>query len=62
MKDDEGFFGVGFPDDTDELHFHVGGVIKDVERLKLLFESFAETLDPLCRIGSAYAEAPKLKL
>jgi hypothetical protein len=61
VKDGEGFFGAGFPDDTDELHFHVGGVIKDVERLKLLFELFAETLDQLCRIGSAYAEAPKLK-
>jgi len=23
---------------------------------------FAETLDQLCRIGSAYEEAPKLKL
>jgi len=61
VKDDEGFFGAGFPDDTDELHFHVDGTIKDVERLKLLFELFAETLDQLCRIGSAYAEAPKLK-
>jgi len=61
VKDDEGFLGAGFPDDTDELHFHVHGAIKDVERLKLLFELFAETLDQLCRIGSAYAEAPKLK-
>ena len=45
----------------DELHFHVGGIIKDVARLKLLFELFAETLDQLCMIGSAYAEAPKRK-
>ena len=62
VKDGEGFFGAGFPDDTDELLFHVHGTIKDVERLKLLFELFAETLDQLCRIGSAYEEAPKLKL
>jgi hypothetical protein len=62
VKDDEGFFGPGFPDDADELYFHVGGIIKDVERLKSLFELFAETLDQLCRIGSAYEEAPKLKL
>ena len=61
VKDDEGVFGPAFPDDTDELHFHVSEIIKDVERLKLLFELFAETLDQLCRIGSAYAEAPKLK-
>ncbi len=51
--------GSGFPEDADELHFHVHGVIKDIERLKLLFELFAETLDQLCRIGSADAEALK---
>jgi hypothetical protein len=62
VKDDEGGWGRGFPADTDELCFHVAGIIKDVERLKLLFELFAETLDQLCRIGSAYEEAPKLKL
>ena len=45
VKDDEGVFGANFPADTDELHFHVGGTIKDVERLKLLFELFVETLD-----------------
>ena len=51
-----------FPADTDELCFHVQGIIKDVKRLKLLFELFTETLDQLCRIGSAYEEAPKVKL
>ncbi|HMJ64310.1 MAG TPA: DUF3137 domain-containing protein [Candidatus Binatia bacterium] len=61
VKDDEGW-GTAFPADTDELCFHVHGIIKDVERLKLLFDLFAETLDELCRIGSAYEEAPKLKL
>lgn len=62
VKDNEGFFGPNFPADTDELCFHVGGIIKDVDRLKLLFALFAETLDQLCRIGSAYEDAPKLKL
>ncbi len=62
VKDNEGFWGANFPADTDELHFHAGGVIKDLERLKLLFELFAETLDQLCHIGSAYEEAPKVKL
>jgi hypothetical protein len=33
-------------------------LLKDVERLKLLFELFSETLDQLCRIGSAYEQAP----
>ena len=62
VKDNDGYLGADFPADTDELYFHVHGIIKDVERLKLLFDLFAETLDELCRIGSAYEEAPKLKL
>jgi hypothetical protein len=51
--------GADFSEGTDELRFHVRGTIKDAERLKLLFDLFAETLDQLCRIGSAYEEAPK---
>ena len=62
VKDNEGWSGPDFPPDTDELCFHVGGIIKDLERLKLLFELFAETLDQLCRIGSAYERAPDIKL
>jgi hypothetical protein len=62
VKDDEGHFGPPFPENTDELCFHVVGVIKDVQRLKQLFELFAETLDQLCRIGSAYERAPDVKL
>jgi hypothetical protein len=58
VKDDEGWFGRAFPDGVDALHFHVGGVIKDVERLKLLYDLFAETLDELCRIGAAYDTDP----
>ncbi len=58
VKDDEGWFGPSFPDGVDELHFTVVGVIKDVERLTLLYDLFAETLDQLCRIGSAYETDP----
>lgn len=61
VKDDEGYFGPTFPDGVDELEFTVVGVIKDVERLKRLYELFAETLDQLCRIGSAYERAPKME-
>ena len=43
-----------------ELHFTVPGVIKDVERLKLLYELFGETLDQLSRIGSAYERNPNV--
>jgi len=42
----------------DELYFHVVGVIKDVERLKMLYELFSATLDELCRMGSAYENPP----
>ena len=41
VKDSEGWFGPKFPDNVDELHFLVVGVIKDVERLKSLFDLFA---------------------
>ncbi len=62
VKGDEGFWGPDFPANTDELCFHVHGIIKDVERLKSLFDLFAETLDQLCRIGAAYEDAPQVKL
>ncbi len=59
VKDDEGWFGkTKFPEGVDELYFQVTGVIKDIDRLHQLFDLFAETLDQLCRIGSAYEQAP----
>ena len=58
VKDDEGWFGPDFPDGVDELRFVVTGVIKDVERLKQLYELFSTTLDELCRMGSAYETNP----
>ena len=57
VKDDEGWFGTKFPDGVDELHFSVVGIVKDIERLKLVYELFAETLDELCRMGAA-SDAP----
>lgn len=62
VHDDEGWFGRTFPEGVDELTFTVVGVIKDVERLKHLYELFAETLEELCRIGSAYERAPDFRL
>ena len=62
VKDDEGWFGATFPDGVDELVFQVGGVLKDIDRLKLLYELFAETLDELCRMGSAYRSDPHVQL
>jgi hypothetical protein len=62
VKDDEGWFGATFPEGVDELYFQVVGVIKDVERLKLLYELFAETLEQLCRMGAAYKQPPDVKM
>ena len=64
MKNDKNrlWGGQNFPLDVDELYFQVGGVIKDVDRLKQLFDLFAETLDELCRMGSAYEKNPGVML
>ena len=62
VKDDEGWFGAHFPEGVDELYFQVAGVITEIERLKLLYELFGNTLDQLCTIGSAYQDDPQLKI
>ena len=62
VKDDEGWFGAHFPEGVDELYFSVSSVIKDVDRLKSLYYLFAETLNHLCHIGSAYENDPNLEL
>jgi len=62
VKDDEGWFGTKFPEGVDELHFLALGVIKDTERLRGLFDLFSEVLDELCRMGSAYEDAPSVIL
>ena len=62
VKDSEGWFDPKFPEDVDELYFQVDGEIKDVERLKALFDLFAAVLDQLCRIGSAYKQEPGITL
>ena len=61
VKDSEGWFGPTFLEDVDELRFQIVGVIKDIERLKALFDLFAAVLDQLCRIGSAKQE-PRVTL
>jgi hypothetical protein len=62
VKDDEGWFGAKFPQGADELYFRVTGVVKDIERLKALYALFAEVLNQLCRIGSAYENNPHVTL
>ncbi|SHO46676.1 DUF3137 domain-containing protein [Anaerocolumna xylanovorans] len=62
VKDDEGWFGESFPEGVDELYFCVAGVIKDIDLLKALFDLFAEILDYMCEIGSAYDNNPNVNL
>ena len=62
IRDDGGWFGAMFPEGVDELYFAVHGVIKDVPRLKDLFELFATVLDELCRMNPAYAVEPQVTL
>ena len=62
VKDDEGWFGARFPDGVDELYLLVGGGSKDMDRLKSLYDLFAETLHQLCHIGSAYEDDPNIVL
>jgi hypothetical protein len=62
VKDDEGWFGESFPEGVDELHFQVVGIIKEIDRLKALYELFGVVLNDLCRIGSAYEDEPGVKL
>lgn len=62
VKDDEGWFGTTFPQGTDELYLKIHGVIRDIERLRQLYELYAEILDQLCRIGSAYKGDPGVVL
>lgn len=62
LKDDEGLFQQRLPEGVDELVFHVHGVIKDIARLRQLFDLFAAVLDELCRIGSATPDDPGVAL
>jgi hypothetical protein len=62
VKDSEGWFGPRFPEDVDELHFQVVGVIKDLNRLKSVFDLFAAVLNQLCKIGSAYKQDAGVEL
>ncbi len=59
IRDDEGFFKTRFPEGVDELHFLALGTIKDVDRLKMMFDLFAAVLEELNRVGSATKSGPR---
>jgi hypothetical protein len=56
IHDDEGWFGKKYPPEVDVLVFDVAGHIRDVERLKGLYDVFAETLQQLSKLGIASQE------
>ena len=55
VKGHDGWFGK-FPAGVDELHFQSEGEIKDLARLRSLFDLFAEVLQQLCHDGKAYED------
>jgi hypothetical protein len=56
IHDDEGWFGKKYPPEVDVLVVDVGEHIRDVERLKGLYDVFAETLHQLSKLGIAGQE------
>jgi hypothetical protein len=64
VKDAHGIFARDLfagkpPEGLDLLEFEVHDTIKDKEHLRLLFDLFAETLDELCRMGTARSAQAK---
>lgn len=54
VRDAGSWFEDYFKDEIDELVLEVEGEVKDLHRLKRLFDLFARTLDGMCQLGSAY--------
>lgn len=57
-RHDEGWFNKEFPQGMHELSLETRGEIKNLDRLKELYELFGETLQQLCRIGAAADRDP----
>lgn len=62
VLDDEGMFGKQIPDGVDVLFLEADGRITDIDALERLYELFADVLDRLCQIGSAYKDDPGVEL
>lgn len=58
---DEGWFEDNFADNVDKIEFRVRGTLTQMVLLQELFLLFAELLDHLCTIGSAYEDDPTLE-
>jgi len=53
IRDEEGWFGKSYPEGVDVLVFEVSEHIRDVSRLKGLYDVFAEALHRLSELGVA---------
>lgn len=62
VQHEKSWFKAKFPEGVDELYFREMGTIKDIERLKALYDLFAEVLDHLCKIDPAYEDDPGVEL
>jgi hypothetical protein len=62
VRGDQGWFSRIHPEGVDELYFQVGGVVKDINRLREVFALFGLVLDQLCEMGSAYEKNPQTKV
>jgi hypothetical protein len=51
IHDDEGWFGTKYPPNVDVLVFDIVETIRDVQRLKGLYDVFAETLEEISEKG-----------
>ncbi|MEL7534546.1 MAG: DUF3137 domain-containing protein [Bacteroidota bacterium] len=58
---DEEHYNNPFQEGMSELRFETEGIISHVQQLKDLYDLFAELLDHLCHIGSAYDDDPLRK-
>jgi hypothetical protein len=53
IQNDEGWFGTKYPPDVDVLIFDVAAKIRDVDRLRGIYDVFAGTLGKLSKMGVA---------
>ena len=58
LRPDMPLFQKKFPKDINEVYFHCGGIVRNLEQLQDLYDLFSLTLDHLCAIGTAYKDDP----
>lgn len=61
VRDSGDWFAEEYPDGVDELVLEVEDEVNDLERLRRLYNTFAETLHRLAHIGSAYEKDPGIE-